>query len=178
MTVWTLLDKNCRATENWGLCHHIPNAEFVSKCMVEWPSKKEDCTTGIWKIDAHWQTEKIRQALITAVAGALEAVTLRPVTGPTNCYDMAGTKGCNVGDVVRVNFPESSNGEPNFMHVRLWNSKTWYGDWDCCEGDKRQKMDVVLDYLGNDIKGEFDGWKDKDFTRDSRCIIDGWKACP
>lgn len=39
---------------------------------------------------------------MAAVALSLEAVTTRPIQGPTNCYDVTGKKGCNVGDVVRV----------------------------------------------------------------------------
>jgi len=42
---------------------------------------------------------------MAAVALSLEAVTLRDIQGPTNCYDVTGKKGCNVGDVVRVSVP-------------------------------------------------------------------------
>jgi hypothetical protein len=53
-------------------------------------------------IGAQWQNNDLRLALIKAVAGSLAAVTLQGTTGGTNCFDMAGKKACNVGDVVRV----------------------------------------------------------------------------
>lgn len=58
--------------------------------------------TGIWQIKAKWSTEAIRKSLIGATAGMLQAATENEALGPTNGFDMAGTKGCNVGDVVRV----------------------------------------------------------------------------
>lgn len=42
-TVWHLLDKNCPASMKWGICDHIPNAEFQSKCMLQWPAKTTTC---------------------------------------------------------------------------------------------------------------------------------------
>jgi hypothetical protein len=59
----------------------------------------------------------------------------------------------------------------------LYNYWTGYGNYDCCQGNKRERIDKVLDKLGPSIKGHFSGWKDKDFTRDSKCIINGWKSC-
>ncbi|OAK97414.1 hypothetical protein IQ06DRAFT_380108 [Phaeosphaeriaceae sp. SRC1lsM3a] len=120
-TVWSLLDKNCPASTKWGNCGGVPNAEFQSRCMDRWPAGLVDCTTGIWYIKAKWSNEKNRQMLITATAGVLYAATQNEVVGPTNCFDMAGTKGCNAGHTVRVNFPPSSNGKPNFMHIKLHN---------------------------------------------------------
>jgi hypothetical protein len=61
----------------------------------------------------------------------------------------------------------------NFVHVGLVNGWTTYGGWDYCAGGKRQLVDKAIDGLGGEIGGVF-GQK---FTRDSRCIIDGWKAC-
>lgn len=55
----------------------------------------------------------------------------------------------------QVNFltslDHSNQGSKNFMHVRLWNSKTGYGRFECCEGDKRQLMDKAIDKIGDKI---------------------------
>jgi hypothetical protein len=51
----------------------------------------------------------VRKLLMAAVALSLEAVTTREIQGPTNCYDVTGKKGCNVGDFVRVRLPRLQN---------------------------------------------------------------------
>lgn len=63
------------------------------------------------------------------------------------------------------------------MHIRLWNSKTGYGRYECCEGDKRQLMDKAIDKLGDRIVGLYPQYWGKQFTRDSRCIINEWAVC-
>lgn len=63
------------------------------------------------------------------------------------------------------------------MHITLSNSKTGYGNWDCCEGDKREIIDRAAVFIGPKIVDQFSLWKDRGFSRDSRCIIDGWKSC-
>jgi hypothetical protein len=64
------------------------------------------------------------------------------------------------------------------MHINLWNYYTGYGSYDCCAADGRHRMDNVLDLMGDDIRKEFAGWKDKVFSRDSLCIINGYTICP
>jgi hypothetical protein len=46
-TVASLLHKNCRSTGGWGQCGgHPTNAEFQSKCMVQWPGKTTECMSS------------------------------------------------------------------------------------------------------------------------------------
>lgn len=87
--------------------------------MIYFEGLFDECWTEVYEVRSHWDSEKIRRLLIGMVAGALEQLTrsenggafvgsdsqvcvtmLNNCTG--NCFDMAGTKGCNVGDVVRV----------------------------------------------------------------------------
>jgi hypothetical protein len=63
----------------------------------------------------------------------------------------------------------------NYMHIKLWNLKITAGNWDCCEGDKLKLVGNVIDDLGPEIGIVF--WESH-FSRDSRCIINGWKTCP
>jgi hypothetical protein len=104
--VSSLLDKNCPSSSSWGICNHIPNAEFTGRCLKKWPSLTVDCTTGIWEIKAVWSSETVRKALIHAVAGALGGITAHEVGAKGgNCFMMGARKACNVGDVVRVSIP-------------------------------------------------------------------------
>jgi hypothetical protein len=64
------------------------------------------------------------------------------------------------------------------MHIKLWNRWTWYGTYDCCQGSKRERIDTVLDKMGDDIKRQFVAWWGRAFSRDSKCITNGWKSCP
>jgi hypothetical protein len=64
----------------------------------------------------------------------------------------------------------------NYLHVFIWNW-TNYGTWDCCHGDMRRKVDGAIDQLGNEITQAFPDWNGKTFSRDTRCIINGWTAC-
>lgn len=82
---------------------------FLSETVIGW--------TDFWEVAGHWENNAMREMLVSAVAGALEAVTIRDVRGKTNCFDMAGQKGCNVGDVVRVRtqlLPLLSTPRPTF----------------------------------------------------------------
>jgi hypothetical protein len=102
--VWGLLDAACPADSKFGECTDPKYVQFESRCLRTWPGGVVPCYTDIYDVYARWDSENIRKLLIGAVAGTLEAITNRPVTGPTNCYDMAGTKACNVGDVIRVSY--------------------------------------------------------------------------
>jgi hypothetical protein len=144
----------------------------------------ERCPSGskynIYAVQGEWANEKVRQLLISAVAGALEAITHedRSIYGPTNCHMVIGTKGCNVGSKVRVNLPtELGSGKKSYLHIDLWNSKTGYGSYDCCQADMRPLMDKAIDGLGDQVVHEFTQWWGKGWSRDSRCIINGWKSC-
>jgi hypothetical protein len=63
------------------------------------------------------------------------------------------------------------------MHIRLSNFWTGVGDYDCCKGDALKQMDGVLDDLEQGLRSEFKRYQ-KDWYRDSRCIINGWQTCP
>lgn len=70
---------------------------------------------------------------------------------------------------------------PNFMHVRIANQYSRHGNFNCCGRDyanSRGGVDKAIDSLGGEIIQAFDTWWDRPFTRDSRCIINGWHACP
>lgn len=63
------------------------------------------------------------------------------------------------------------------MHVMIENTASGFGNWDCCgESNVRQRVDVAVDGLGGEISEAFKKLQ-KPFTRDTRCIIDGWKVC-
>ncbi|KAH3995324.1 hypothetical protein HBH98_145100 [Parastagonospora nodorum] len=178
-TVYALLDRRCSPNNNRD-CNGVQfgTFTFTSRCIVHWPGGVENCDTDIWSVGAQWENDEVRKLLMAAVALSLEAVTTHEIQGPTNCYDVTGKKGCNVGDVVRVNFPNSpGSNRRNYMHITLSNGKTGYGNWDCCEGDTRQIMDRAADFIGPKIVDQFSQWKDRGFSRDSRCIINGWQSC-
>ncbi|KAH4117311.1 hypothetical protein HBH98_145240 [Parastagonospora nodorum] len=175
--VYGALDRNFPARPGPSGCSGVKNSNFGGRCMKAWPALTVPCTTNIYEIHARWESPDIRHLLIQAAAGALQQMTYENVIGPTNCYDMAGTRACNVGSAVRVNFPNSDGGGTNYLHFMLYNYWTDYGNYYCCQGNKRERIDKVLDKLGPSIKEQFSGWKDKDFTRDSRCIINGWQSC-
>lgn len=67
------------------------------------------------------------------------------------------------------------NNEKNFLHIMLKNSGSWYSDYHCCES--RYLVDRAIDGLGQEIADSFPQFWGRPFTRDSRCIIDGWKSC-
>jgi|TARA_R110002003_G_scaffold252_8_gene17879 hypothetical protein len=49
-----------------------------------------------------------------------------------------------------------------------------FADYD---SDKRQLVDKAIDPLGEEIIREFPQYWGKQFTRDTRCIINGWEVC-
>lgn len=53
------------------------------------------------------------------------------------------------------------------------NEYTGYGWWDCCAGNERQLVDRAVDGMSDGFRKAFD----RPFTRDTRCIINGWKLC-
>ncbi|KAH7076313.1 hypothetical protein FB567DRAFT_596919 [Paraphoma chrysanthemicola] len=177
--MWQLLDQACPAGSKFNECVNPQYVQFESRCLKTWPGGTIPCYTKIYDIYASWDTDNIRKLLIGAVAGTMEALTDRPIQGGTNCYDIAGRKGCNVGDKVLVNFPDNGADAKrrNYMHISIINTATGYGRWDCCEGNKRELVDKAIDKLGPEIINEFPQYWGKDFTRESRCIINGWDVC-
>jgi hypothetical protein len=175
-----ILNERCPSGSKYNECHGTQSSTFKSSCMTGVAFKVEDCYTDIYAVQGEWANEKVRQLLISAVAGALEAITHedRSIYGPTNCHMVIGTKGCNVGSKVRVNLPtELGSGKKSYLHIDLWNSKTGYGSYDCCQADMRPLMDKAIDGLGDQVVHEFTQWWGKGWSRDSRCIINGWKSC-
>ncbi|KAH7078768.1 hypothetical protein BKA63DRAFT_591488 [Paraphoma chrysanthemicola] len=164
-TVWRMLEQHCPGGPNTCSLNSNPGVCFKTNTLSKYPYPVERTYTCINNIAGEYDTEQIRRLLIGAIAGTLEAMTTQPfddVSGMrTNCYDVGGEKGCNVGDTVRVNMP-THNGKQTYMHVSLVNGWTTYG-----------KVDRVIDGFGSEIGSVF-GQK---FTRDSRCIIDGWRSC-
>ncbi|KAF2028164.1 hypothetical protein EK21DRAFT_70255 [Setomelanomma holmii] len=171
-TTWVLLDKGCPEGSKWNSCTNPGYLEFNTRCMRLPPGGVTDCVTKFQDVYARWDTENIRKLLIGTIAGTLEAVTTRPIPH-TNCYDMAGVKGCNVGDQILVSGAKLRN----YMHIILYNYWSGYGSWDCCYADTRQLVDRAIDPLGGKIIREFPQFWGKDFTRDIRCIINGWETC-
>ncbi|KAH7073295.1 hypothetical protein FB567DRAFT_611516 [Paraphoma chrysanthemicola] len=174
--VWRMLEQHCPVGPNKCNLNSKPGLCFMTNTLGKYPYPVERTHTCINKIAGEYDTEQIRKLLIGAVAGTLEAMTNQPfddVSGMrTNCYDVGGKKGCNVRDTVRVNMP-MRNSELTYMHVGLVNGWTTYGVWDCCTNGKLGKVDKAIDGLGGEIGSVF-GQK---FTKDSRCIIEGWRAC-
>jgi hypothetical protein len=58
--------------------------------------------TNIWRINARYENNSIRQLLIRVIAGALQQMTYEQIIGPTNCFAIGGTWAGNVGNPVRV----------------------------------------------------------------------------
>lgn len=56
----------------------------------------------IYDIHAAWQSLAVRELLIKAVTGTLDAVTSSEPGEHSDCYMVDGKKACNVGDVIRV----------------------------------------------------------------------------
>ena len=71
--------------------------------------------------------------------------------------------------------PPTGKNQGNYMHLRIYNQHSSYSDFHCCES--RGNVDVAIDGLGQEIVDTFPQWWNREFTRDSRCIIDGWKSC-
>ncbi|KAH7408793.1 hypothetical protein DE146DRAFT_647204 [Phaeosphaeria sp. MPI-PUGE-AT-0046c] len=173
-----LLDKHCPVNSFRRVCHKDPIAVAPALC-VNPVGKHAACELVITKISAEWTTDSIREYMITAVAGALQAATLQGFSDRGNCWDLGGgRKACNVGDVVRVNFPELPEGRANYMHIWLTNWHTGYGYYDCCSEGIRARMDSALDSLRDRMKLEFPKQAGNSWYRDSRCIINGWATCP
>jgi hypothetical protein len=63
------------------------------------------------------------------------------------------------------------------MHVRIENINSQWGQFTCCESNSRQLVDGSIDRLGGEITNAFTTWWGRDFSRDTRCIINGWQAC-
>jgi hypothetical protein len=59
------------------------------------------------------------------------------------------------------------------MHIKLGGTYDGYGSYDCCNDNKRALVDKAVDGLGGQISQVFK-WP---FTRDTRCIINGWTSC-
>lgn len=132
--------------------------------------------TRIHDVWGEWENDQIRKLLIGAIAGTLEALTVnQSIIGKSNCFQLGGQKACNVGDIVRVNLPPSGKNVFNHMHIRIQNSHSWFSDFYCCR--TRQPVDKAIDGLGDEMTTVFPSWWNRKFTRDTRCIIDGWKSC-
>jgi hypothetical protein len=63
------------------------------------------------------------------------------------------------------------------MMIRLYNARTNLGEWNCCQGDLRQRMDKPALDAAYRVRKEFPAWWEKEFKIDSRCIVDGWEVC-
>ncbi|CAO2647448.1 Nn.00g083700.m01.CDS01 [Neocucurbitaria sp. VM-36] len=182
-TVYQQLDHFCPDNSQtrwggvkWGHCDDPKGLGFLTRCLTNPPFGSGDCYTQIWGVWGEWENDKIRRLLIGAVAGTLEALTTdQPIVGPSNCFSLANKKACNVGDVVRVNLPPTGNNQKNYLHIRIYNSVSWYSDFHCCES--RPLVDRAIDKLGKEMVETFPQWWNKEFKRDSRCIIDGWTSC-
>ncbi|KAH7353159.1 hypothetical protein BKA66DRAFT_430561 [Pyrenochaeta sp. MPI-SDFR-AT-0127] len=178
-TVWGLLNHGCPDNSGdvryRGFCHAPPGLSFPTKCLVNPPFGHGDCVTTIWDVYGQWHNGEIRNLLIGAVAGTLEALTTnQPIIGRSNCFSLGNRKACNVGDIVRVNLPPI-DGKKNFMHIRIDNRHSQYSDFHCCES--RPNVDRAIDGLGSQLTTAFPQWWNRKFVRDTRCIIDGWKSC-
>ncbi|KAH7406280.1 hypothetical protein DE146DRAFT_787415 [Phaeosphaeria sp. MPI-PUGE-AT-0046c] len=168
--IWHLLDTECFAKEGNHACISDKRLCFETDSLVN--GKVQKGNTCIWKLSAMWYSEDVRKLLIGAVAASLEALTKSDIGGYSNCYMMGDKKACNVGDAIRVNLRDVASFH-NFIHIMISNGKTGYGYWDCCEGNERQLVDRAVDGLSDGFSKAFQ----QPFTRDTRCIIDGWKLC-
>jgi hypothetical protein len=61
------------------------------------------------------------------------------------------------------------------MHVRIFNWNQ-YRSWDCCKNDHLKAMDRAIDTDGWELVRAFPG-RQTVFTRECRCIINGWQVC-
>jgi len=95
--------------------------------------------------------------------------------GSTNCYTVPnhGQKFCNIGDHIRLNFPDR-NGKPNWIRVKFWSTVKTNGQFKCCA--TRSRMDNVLEgrkheFLSalNEVEGR---WHE-----DVKCTIGGMMSC-
>lgn len=52
-------------------------------------------------------------------------------------------------------------------------------DWqyDCCRGGGRAALDKLMSHIDSKVAAIFPWMDKKQYPHDSRCIIDGWKAC-
>jgi hypothetical protein len=79
----------------------------------------------------------------------------------------------------QVNLPVTDNGQKNYLHIRIdaTQATTEWGSWNCCTMNHRAAMDTAIDSEGAEIASVFQPWHGGSFTRDSRCIINGWEVC-
>ncbi|KAF1848167.1 uncharacterized protein K460DRAFT_353185 [Cucurbitaria berberidis CBS 394.84] len=182
-TVWSQLDRYCPDNSKdrwggnkWGSCRDPKGLGFPTQCLINPPFGNGQCETTIHDIWGEWENDQIRRLLIGSIAGTLEALTKdQAIIGPSNCFSLGNRKACNVGDKVRVNLPPTGNNQRNYMHVRIFNYHSQYSNFRCCE--TRENVDRAIDGLGNEMVDVFPQWWNREFVRDTRCIIDGWKSC-
>ncbi|KAH3906731.1 hypothetical protein HBI56_062360 [Parastagonospora nodorum] len=169
--IWRLLDKECPN----NLAENRCDSKRGNMCWAT-QSLRQSYPKGSWggftcikAIQGEWQNGPKRNLLIGAVAGTLEALTKpEPTDGPTsNCFDVDGKKGCNVGNPIRVNFPPY-DGKPNFMHIDLKDTYDGAMKWDCCSNFHRANVDAAIDGLSGEIAANFKAW---DFSRQTKCSL-------
>ncbi|KAL6702630.1 hypothetical protein ACN47E_001299 [Coniothyrium glycines] len=184
--VYHMLDHDCPDVDvPWRrkprTCTDVADDSFFTTCLTHPPFGVGLCSFVIREVKAVWMNEETRRLLIQAVAATLEALTSQPVGPDSNCFMVGGSKGCNVGDAIRINFP---TGPPparqrNYMYMRFENIARPYGRFECCKSNSRQLVDAAIDRLGPQIMNAYmNMWPSpRSWSRDTRCIINGWKAC-
>ncbi|KAH7408817.1 hypothetical protein DE146DRAFT_777474 [Phaeosphaeria sp. MPI-PUGE-AT-0046c] len=165
-------------------CNPSMRLSFESQCLLKLPSDTNLCETILY-VSGRYHSRAIRRNLIIAAAGAFQAFTSIEAKDSSNCFHVEGQGGgtmCNVGDVVRVHFPDQlgeRNGW-NYLHVHVYNRWSGNAVWgfDCCRGNGRQLVDQLMTNIDNDVGAIFPWMKKKEWPHDSRCIINSWDVCP
>ncbi|KAH6638828.1 hypothetical protein C7974DRAFT_409832 [Boeremia exigua] len=160
---------------------------FTTKSLVDgtYPFDTKKLEATIFTESVIYATKGIRTVMARIIADKLAAYTKHDKD--YNCYEFADEVYCNVPLEVRVNLPNRcvEDGDkpcfptPSFWHVLTGSAghgkePSPFGYLRPCK--TRTEVDAVMDKYKDDIVKEFPRYG-KDFSRDARVIINGYKVC-
>ncbi|OAL48019.1 hypothetical protein IQ07DRAFT_682133 [Pyrenochaeta sp. DS3sAY3a] len=167
-----VIEHECASHDGWCYQTNWRLSKFNTRYAQPNDDNLYEGETGFKIEQGNWETPQSRKLLIGILSGAMEATT----NNPANCYHVRGVKLCNIGDIYRVNMPKT-NGYKNDLHLRVVGdgigryTHAYRGIHDCC--GTRSWIDPSIDGTKDEVNQIW-----HQYSRDVRCIIDGWTVCP